>query len=124
MTDRDYWGRVEQLKLYSVLCRRECYFICITWTDFYGYCAVDVGIVFKSHLSLGSRAIPPQQKFTSHHNYLTSMGPALFNITPKPIKTEKKHPTESKKSSDKFFQEIPDKSLSPGHLPVTNNSPP
>jgi hypothetical protein len=126
MSGLDYWGRLKKLKLYSLQRRRERYIICMMWKIFHQYCPNDVGINFKVHPRLGPRALRPLQRSRSHyttlrHNYFTSTGPALFNITPKDIKTEK-DPITFKRSLDRFLREIPDKPPTPGYVSANNNS--
>jgi len=133
LQEKNYWERLQHLRLYSLQRRRERYTIIHLWKVYKGLSPNDLGLTFYEHQRLGPQCKRPKINGSSHietlkFNSFVSKGPALFNIIPKDMKCfETEDPTcdqaqRFKNSLDKFLKKFPDTPPTPGYIAINGNS--
>ena len=125
--DLNYWDRLKELKLYSLQRRRERYCIIHVWKILNGLAPNDIDMFFRPNARLGPvAALPNLISKRQHINTLrdlsfSCLGPRLFNILPKNLKTINSLQL-FKTHLDNFLKLFPDTPPTPGYVAANGNS--
>ena len=135
MKDKNYWVRLQQLKMYSVERRRERFIILYMFKILHGL-VPNIGIDFKTNDRTGTRAIVPVLNTLTpslikrlKYDLLSFKGPRIFNILPYEIRSYKPSKLSNdiilgfKNVLDRFLQTVPDQPTIYGlNRPANSNS--
>ena len=127
----DYWGRLQELDLYSLERRRERYAILYIYKILTGKCINNLNIQFRIHQRRGRlchieriRGTASTRVKTLKENAFANRGPQLFNALPRHLRDSTEQSLENFKNRlDKFLRTIPDQPKLPHyHLRAVSNS--
>ena len=124
VSDMNYWDRLKVLNLYSLQRRRERYCIMHVWKILNDLAPNDIDMSFHLNPRLGPVAeLPKLASKRQHVNTLrdqsfSCLGPRLFNLLPKSMKTIHSLPV-FKSNLDDFLKLFPD---TPGYVAANGNS--
>lgn len=127
LENKNYWERLQELRLYSLQRRRERYQVIHMWKIYKEIIPNDLVFEFYSSRSHGIKCRRPKLNLknkrisTLRNNYFTSVGPALFNAIPSSI-TSSKSLNIFKSKLDKFLHLIPDTPPLPNYVSQNHNS--
>ena len=127
METSNYWERLSAIDMYSLQRRRERYQIIHMWKIYQNIIPNELNLVFYQTSREGVKCRRPKINLrnrrisTLRNNFFTSVGPALFNVVPGPIKLSSSL-NIFKSKLDKFLHSIPDNPPLPGYYNINNNS--